>query len=199
MDTGKWDAVYNQALRAIVSLSPNSSDAPLSLPSQIMRIFCQVSLNPRSPLASPHSDCIHILMNLSFDSDAWFTIVEPDQFSRQLLQILNLSFAILSQQSHLSKDLFSTSAMLNGAPLDIALSPSIYLLHNLAQSDPIVCSLVKNEIFPDCRENSKIGDSFGKLMTHPGQSRLRVVLEDLVFVLFDKNRESPISCPLFEY
>ena len=172
-----------------MSLSPNSSDETLSLSSQVMRAFCEVPFNVHNPISSPHCDCIHILMNLSFVPEAWFKFVHPKQFSQQLLNILDLSFQKLLHSSNM-EDPFSSSATLNGLTLDIALAPAIYLIYNLAQSDGVICVFIRNEIFPETGAKKRIGNSLEKLMTHPGQSRLRVVIEDLVFLLFDKKRES---------
>jgi hypothetical protein len=130
--------------------------------------------------------------------ESWFKLVSQDDFSMQLARMLENALMILNDSQN-QGDPFSSSAMLNGTPLDIALSPLIYLLYNLAQSSAEVCCFIKSRIFPESSKNI-VGESFEILLTHPGQSRLRVVLEDLIFVLFDKNGNRFIyKKKLFEY
>jgi hypothetical protein len=187
-------SLYNDVLKTILNLCPILPDPiptdvsqPLIpvLTTLVIKFPYQESIGSNQPCL--HS--IHILANLPVNNETWLIDnADLEWFTGGLVSLLSTLLHNTAKGSSES-NLFPMDSTVHGLPFADAILPFLVLLNGLAT---ISKSMLKFRLFPifistQKNESPSLQDYLKVLIIHPGHSRLREQVEELVFCLFEES------------
>jgi hypothetical protein len=157
-----------------------SDNYPKKLAPELVKQFVQIV---NCGFVPPHQHMIHILMNLEFNQKIWFELESYSSFIDQLSKMMLKTLTTVKP--------IHTETLLNGNRFDEAFLPLIILTHNLAEAGTQqLKNYLKESLFPskDAAETSReLETELIHLLIHPGLSKIRHQMEELVFECFHHN------------